>query len=214
MYSKETLITIMTRTSEYLLELFSSNLSTRLICLVLNNVEVQVLNEPFDYVDDTYLILVTKRNQIPLVQYLVARPGIEIDKRNASTYHDTALSWAVYLGHHTIARILIEARPEGNGADINMKTKLSGKNLLYWAYSQSHYGLFKYLLIQGCIVTATDDYDQSILDRIPKGGVYYLLVERYQNALKKILHTYLHHKVTHYERHVVKIILQYYPGLG
>ena len=194
-------------TLDYLLELMSSKLAIKIIVRVLDNVDVDTLNSPLGFVDDTYLICLAKRNSIELARYLTLRPGVEIDTRNASSYHDTALSWAVFQGHSQIVKILISA-----GADVNMQTRISGKDLYYWAYSQRQYGIFKLLMSSGAVLTSQDYYGQTIVDRLPEDSAYLDLIRSYKGVLKKVLHTYLYHKVFEYERSIVKMILIYYPG--
>ena len=111
-------------TQDYLLELMFSKLALKIIVRVLDNVDSNTLNEPIGYVDDTYLICLAKRNSIELARYFTLRPGVEVDTRNSSSYKDTALSWAVFQGHSEIVKILISAK-----ADLNMCTRISGKNL-------------------------------------------------------------------------------------
>ena len=197
-----------------------SRLPLRIITRVLDNLDYDTLNAPFGFVDDTFLICLAKQNHIHLVRYFTLRPGVDIDQRNGSSYHDNALSWAVFNGHSEVVKILIAA-----GADVNMTTNVSGKNLLYWAYSQRCWGIFKYLIINGCILTTEDYYGQSFLDRIPDDSAYKDLIRTYRSVLKKILHTYLYHMVArtsvsrtgsrdeNYERSLVPLILAYYPGV-
>ena len=194
-------------TQDYLLELMFSKLALKIIVRVLDNVDSDTLNEPIGYVDDTYLICLAKRNSIELARYFTLRPGVEVDTRNSSSYKDTALSWAVFQGHSEIVKILISAK-----ADVNMCTRISGKNLYYWAYSQRQYGIFKLLMSSGATLTSQDYYGQSIVDRLPEDSVYLDLLRSYKGVLKKVLHTYLYHRAFHYERSIVKMILTYYPG--
>jgi ankyrin repeat protein len=147
---------------------------------------------------NTPLICATKENRPHLVSLLLQN-GANVHSETEGIYRDTALSWGVFLGHLQCVQLLLL-----NGANIHMQTIYKGKSLLMWAYLQSHYMMFEFLLEQGADMWLYMHSGRNIFDLCSGDMLYFSILDQHRQYVNQTLERFFTRWNRPFEKGLIK----------